>query len=219
MKISVVIADDHRILREGLAAVLKARGIRVIGKAGNGEEAILMARELKPHVILMDLEMPEVDGVVATRIIKQNMPEIKVLMLSSFDEDERIFEAMKAGASGYVIKRVSPEDLVKIIGACYKGEIFVSPYLANLALSEDRGIQTIIEQDNIQPSNLLTPQEQNILELIVKGLSNNEIATTICLSPHTIKAHLKKIFEKLHVDNRTKAAVAALERKLISSSE
>jgi DNA-binding NarL/FixJ family response regulator len=215
MKISVIIADDHRILREGLAAVLKTHGIRVVGQASNGEEAILMARELKPDVILMDLEMPDVDGVIATRVIKQHMPAIKILMLSSFDENERVFEAMKMGASGYVVKRVSPEDLVKIIEACYNGEIFVSPYLANLALSESLGAQTQETQAVGQPCELLSSQEKRILELIVKGQSNKEIANAICLSPDTVKAHLKQIFEKLHVDNRTQAAVAAMERRLI----
>ncbi len=213
MKISVLIADDHRILREGLAAVLNAHGIRVIGQASSGEEAIVRTRELKPHVVLMDLEMPDMDGVVATRVIKQYMPAVKILMLSSFDENERVFEAMKAGASGYVVKRVSAEDLVKIIQACYQGEIFVSPYLANLALTE-----SLTMKAKNSPEDLLTPQEQKILELIVKGLSNKEIASTIYLSPDTVKVHLQQIFEKLHVDNRTKAAVAAVERKRIHPS-
>lgn len=215
MRIRVVIADDHRILREGLAAILNRRGVRVIGQASNGEEAIQMARELKPQVLLMDLEMPEIDGGVATRVIKKHMSSIKVVILSAFGENERVYEAMKAGASAYVVKRVSPEDLVKIIRASYRGEIFVSPYLANLALSEGVGVKVVNGSLAIQPSDILSPQEQKILKLIVQGFGNKEIASTVNVSRNTVKAHLQHIFEKLHVDNRTQAAVAAVERRLI----
>lgn len=218
MKIRVLIADDHQILREGLVALLNVRGIRVVGQAGNGEEAILLARELEPHVILMDLDMPEVDGVVATRVIKRHMPSIKILMFSSFSENERIYEAMKAGASGYVLKRVGPEELIGIIKACHKGEIFVSPYLADLALSETQGEQLPIASGERPSAGFLSPQGQKILELIVKGMSNEEIAEAVHISRDTVKAHLKQIFEKLQVDNRTQAAVAAVERKLVFPS-
>ena len=218
MRIRVVVADDHRILREGLVAILNRRGVRVVGQASNGEEAIQMARELKPHVLLMDLEMPEVEGVVATRVIKKHLPSIKVVILSAFGENERVFEAMKAGASAYVIKRVSPEDLVKIIRSCYKGEVFVSPYLANLALSEGIVSQARDGTTGSPLLELLSPQEQKILKLIVQGLDNKEIANTVNVSRNTVKAHLEHIFQKLHVDNRTQAAVAAVERRLIPPS-
>src|SRR3990172_1878193 len=218
MRIRVVVADDHRILREGLASILNRRGLRVVGQASNGEEAIQMARELKPHILLMDLEMPEVDGVVATRVIKKHLPSIKVVILSAFGENERVFEAMKAGASAYVIKRVSPEDLVKIIRSCYKGEVFVSPYLANLALSEGIVSQARDGTTGSPLLELLSPQEQKILMLIVQGLDNKEIANTVNVSRNTVKSHLEHIFKKLHVDNRTQAAVAAVERRLIPPS-
>src|SRR3990172_439718 len=218
MKIRVVIADDHRILREGLAGILNRRGLRVVGQASNGEEAIVRVRELKPHVLLMDLEMPDVDGVVATRVIKKHLPSIKVVILSAFGENERVYEAMKAGASAYVLKRVSPEDLVKVIRACYKGEIFISPYMANLALSEGIVSQAREGTTGGPLLELLSPQEQKILKLVVQGLDNKEIANTVNVSRNTVKAHLEHIFQKLHVDNRTQAAVAAVGRRLLPSS-
>ena len=216
MNINVLIADDHKILREGLASILNnVQGIHVIGQASDGEEAIRMAEELKPHVILMDLEMPYVNGIVATRVVKERIPSIKVLILSAFSEDERILEAMKAGASGYVVKRVGPEDLVAIIKACYQGEILVSPYLANLVLSEHFGSQAGEGSGGGEFSIVLSRQDHTILSLIVEGLSNEKIAELIHVSRDTVKIHIKHIFEKLQVHNRTQAAVVALEKGLI----
>ena len=215
MKISVLIADDHKIFRQGLAVTLKAHRMHVVGQAADGEEAILMARKLKPHVILMDVDMPIVDGVVATWVIKQHVPSSKVLMLSALDQDERILEAMKVGASGYLLKQVSPEDLVETIKACVKGEIFISPYLANRVLGGGLRGQNQAKSTGVY-SDLLSPQEQKILKLIVEGLCNKEIAEALHISLETVKTHLKHIFEKLHVDSRTKAAMAAVEKSLIS---
>ena len=215
MTIRVLIADDHRIFRESLATILDSHGIQVIGQADDGEEAIVLAETLRPDVVLMDLEMPNMDGIMATRIIKQSMPTIKVLMLSAFSENEQILEAMKAGASGYVIKRVNKEGLVNIIKRCYQGEIQVSPYLANLVLQESQRAREAEPLEGGKASTLLSTQEQAILGLIVKGLSNDEIAETIHISRDTVKFHLKHIFEKLQVHNRTQAAVVAVERRLI----
>jgi DNA-binding NarL/FixJ family response regulator len=217
-KIRIVLADDHKLFQEGLAALLRSRGMEVIGQAPNGEEAILMARELDPDIILMDLELPEVNGIVATQIIKRHMPSIKILMLSAYGENDKVYEAMKAGASAFVVKRTNTEDLVKIIKACCNGEVFVSPYLASLALSEGMRANDNERIGSEDLPDALSSQEQKILNLIVNGSSNDQIAKAMKISRNTVKAYLKSVFKKLRVENRSQAAAAAVEKRLLTPS-
>jgi DNA-binding NarL/FixJ family response regulator len=208
----VIIADDHKLFREGLKTLLQRDpGIRVVGEARNGEEAVALSESLAPDVILMDIEMPIIDGIEATRLISQKNLLTKVLMLSNFEEDERVYQAMLAGAKGYVVKRIGTTSLIGILKAVQNNELLVTPYLASLVLRE-KGQST----DNAKGDGFnLTEREVKILELLVKGYSNKEISNTIYISVDTVKAHLKHIFDKLGVDCRTKAAVKAIKHNIV----
>lgn len=205
--IKVLIVDDHRLFREGLSTLLRETDdIEVIGDAQNGKDAMIQVRELKPDVVLMDLEMPELDGIEAIRLISNKFPNVKILALTSYEDDEHIYSAILAGASGYVVKRVNRDELLKIIKSAYRGETFFSPFLANIILKK-------IQSKTMQIP--LTPRERRILELIVEGCSNEKIAKTIYISKDTVKTYLKSIYKKLHVKSRTAAAVAAVRRGLV----
>jgi DNA-binding NarL/FixJ family response regulator len=213
MAIRLIVADDHRLFRQGLCALLNGlTDMEVVGEAYNGEEAILKARDMRPDIVLMDLEMPNVDGVVATQLISEQLPEVKVVVLSAHEDDTRVFAAMQAGAWGYILKRVDRGELRIILHAIQRGEHVLSPYLANLALQH--ATQVTSEAAESLPTRL-TAQELRVLQQVADGLSNDDIATTLSMSKDTVKAHLKHIFEKLQVENRTKAAVLALKAKLI----
>ncbi|HYL97517.1 MAG TPA: response regulator transcription factor, partial [Blastocatellia bacterium] len=200
--IRVLIADDHRLFREGLRSLLeREEGIDVVGEACDGEEVVSETTSLVPDVVLMDIEMPKIDGITATTLITRSNPNTKVLMLSSFDEDDRVLNAMLAGANGYVVKRVATRNLVSILAAVRDGEFIVPPFLAGLVLQEQRNKKAAAAATDFG----LTAQEIKILELLVSGRSNKEISNMICISVDTVKAHLKHIFEKLGVDCRTKA--------------
>jgi DNA-binding NarL/FixJ family response regulator len=208
--IRVVIADDHKLIREGLKAIFeREKKIAVVGEARDGEEAVVAARMLKPDVILMDIEMPGTDGIVATRLIREINSDVKVIILSNYENHDRIWAAMKAHARGYVVKRAGGKDLVEIIEAVQQGEMIVSPYLANLALQSEE----FQSAEDCPPQ--FTERERQILKLLVAGYCNKEISNSIFISVDTVKAHLKHIFEKLDVDCRTKAAVEALKRKIV----
>lgn len=213
--IKVVIADDHRLFRESLKILLQNEPeINVVGEASNGEEAVALSQALSPDVVLMDIEMPIVDGIEAARLITQKTPLTKVLILSNFEEDERVYQAMLAGARGYVVKRIGTTSLVGILKAVQNNELLVTPYLANMILHDDRASQG---RSKAKPFNL-TEQEVRILELLVKGYSNKEISNTIYISLDTVKAHLKHIFNKLDVDCRTKAAIKALKCNIVPNA-
>ncbi|HET9529334.1 MAG TPA: response regulator transcription factor [Blastocatellia bacterium] len=208
----VIIADDHKLFREGLKTLLQRDpGIRVVGEARNGEEAVALSESLTPDVILMDIEMPIIDGIEATRLISQKNLLTKVLMLSNFEEDERVYQAMLAGAKGYVVKRIGTTSLIGILKAVQNNELLVTPYLASLVLRENSQSADKAKGDGFN----LTEREVKILELLVKGYSNKEISNTIYISVDTVKAHLKHIFDKLGVDCRTKAAVKAIKHNIV----
>jgi DNA-binding NarL/FixJ family response regulator len=213
LPISVIIADDHKLFREGLKTLLQNEPeIHVVGEARNGEEAVALAHNLEPDILLMDIEMPLLDGIEATRLIAQKQPLTKVLMLSNFDADERVYEAMLAGARGYIIKRIGTASLIGILKAVQNNEFLVTPFIASRVLREN--LPTAGETKGEDFS--LTEREVKILELLVKGYSNKEISNTIYISVDTVKVHLKHIFEKLGVDCRTKAAVKAIKHSLVS---
>jgi len=206
--IRTVIADDHKLFREGLHALLELEeGVEIVGEARDGEEAVLLARTLTPDVVLMDIDMPGMDGVLATSLIKETGLGVKVLMLSNHEDDARVSSAMKAGACGYVVKRVGMTDLVMILTSVMAGRTVVSPYLADMVLNERRK-----ETHGAPATDFgLTERELKVLGLLVRGYSNKEISNTIYISQDTVKVHLKHIFEKLGVDCRTKAAVKAIQ--------
>jgi DNA-binding NarL/FixJ family response regulator len=199
--IRVVLAEDHAVVRAGIEQLLQAQDdIDVVGLAVDGLEAIEIAVRLTPDVIVMDLSMPNLDGVAATRRILAELPEIKILILTSFSDRERIEDAIDAGAIGYVLKDTEPEDLVKAVRAAARGEAPLDP----------RAARVLLERRGIARSSLsLTQREEEVLILVADGLTNKLIARRLAISERTVKAHLTKIFQSLGVTDRTQAALLA----------
>jgi NarL family two-component system response regulator LiaR len=208
-KITVLIVDDHAVVRQGLRTFLELDDdIEVVGEAGNGAEAVEQTRRRPPDVVLMDLVMPEMDGIAATRQIHALSPSTKVIALTSFAEDDKVFPVIKAGASGYLLKDVSPSDLVRAIQAVHRGEAHLHPEIAKKLMDElaDRARRPI-------PSGL-TEREQEVLHLIARGLSNREIARELGISEKTVKTYVGNILSKLHLADRTQAAIYAIKKGL-----
>jgi DNA-binding NarL/FixJ family response regulator len=213
MSIRLIIADDQRLFRQSLRTVLEHESdLKVIGEASDGQEAYEQAKALRPDAVLMDVEMPKLDGIAATKILVKALVGIKVLILSSFSDDDRVIQGIQAGAVGYIVKDATPEEFVKIIRATHEGLEIASPYLANLhpvVLARLQGTvagsQTPTPLHDVTPN--LSPREQEIVDLLVLGRSNKEMADQLCLSSDTIKAHLQHIFRKIGVSSRLEAVV------------
>lgn len=200
-RIRILIADDQRLFRQSLKALLEGHSdLEVIGEAGNGREAVVLATDLKPDVILLDAEMPEMDGPSAALLIHKRLPEIKILMLSVYDDDRRVRESMAAGAVGYIIKDADHREFYQIIQSTVNGQSVESPYLVE-ARKQKTGALSV-----------LTPRAREILELLSDGLSNKEIAHAAGVSPETVKTHLQQIYEKLGVRNRAGAIRVFLDQ-------
>ena len=209
-KISVLIVDDHTIVRQGLRTFLELQeDIEVVGEASNGVDAVEQVRQLLPDVVLMDLVMPEMDGIEATRSIRSLIPSTKVIILTSFAEDDKVFPSIKAGAQGYLLKNVSPVDLIKAIQAAHRGEAQMDPEIAKKLMDEFSARPT-------KPSaGELTERELEVLRLIAGGLNNRDIAGELVLSEKTVKTHVSNILSKLHLADRTQAAIFALREGLV----
>jgi NarL family two-component system response regulator LiaR len=213
--IRILIADDHKIVRKGLRALIEAKpNLEIIGEAINGHEAVLKAGTLQADVILMDLEMPDKDGLAAIGEIKQENPEARILVLTSFSDDEKVFAAIKAGALGYLLKDSSPQELVQAIWSVYRGEPSMNPAIALKLVRElNRPSELPPAQDP------LTSREVAVLKLVAQGLSNQEIAEELIVSERTVGAHVSNILTKLHLANRTQAALYALREGLVELPE
>jgi NarL family two-component system response regulator LiaR len=210
--IFVLVADDHAIIRTGIRAMLEVvPDIDVAGEATNGRETIAKAQRLLPDVILMDLVMPEVNGIEAIRRIKEVQPGARILVLTTFAGEDMVFPAIKAGAQGYHLKDSSPEELVRAIRQVYRGESSLHPVIARKVLEE-------LSHSPERPptSDPLTPREMQVLRLIAQGLDNAEIAEKLVISEGTARTHVSKILGKLHLANRIKAALYALREGLAS---
>ena len=212
MSIRLIVADDQRLFRQSLRLVLEHESdIKVIGEAGDGQEAYEQAKALKPDMVLMDVEMPKLDGIAATRILVKALVGIKVLILSSYSDDDRVLKGIQAGAVGYIVKDATPKEFVKIIRATHAGEDITSPYLANLhpvVLARLQGAAVAAPAPSVNFSELnVSPREREIVDLLVQGQSNQEMADNLCLSHDTIKAHLQHIFRKIGVSSRLEAVV------------
>ncbi len=210
--IRIAIADDHVIVRKGLRALLATEPeIEVVCEAENGAQAIEAVARHRPHVVLMDLVMPEMDGIEAIRRIQASVPETRILVLTSFDADEKVFPAIKAGALGYLLKDAEPEDLVRAIRQVARGESSLHPTIARRVLRE-------LTQTAVRPSvgETLTEREVEVLQLVARGYSNQEIARRLVISEATVRAHVSSILSKLHLASRTQAALYALRRGLAS---
>jgi DNA-binding NarL/FixJ family response regulator len=214
--ISILIVDDHSIVRHGLQALFMMNSdFYVAGEAASGEIAVELAAELEPDIVLMDLVMPGIDGVEATRRVKKVSPRSQVIILTSFHEDEHIFPALRAGAISYVLKDIEPEQLIQAIKRAVMGESMMHPRIAA------RVVQEIRESNQMEsdPFGMLSERELEVLRLIARGLTNAEIANSLVISEKTVKGHVSNILSKLHMLDRTKAAIFAWEHGLMDSDK
>jgi DNA-binding NarL/FixJ family response regulator len=212
---SILIADDHVLFREGLHGLIGHwEDFEVCGEASNGSEALKMARELLPDIILMDINMPVMDGIEATRRISRELPSIKIVMLTMSAEEDNLFNAIKSGAQGYVLKDTPSKRLHDELRGMLRGEAPLSGLMATKVL-EEFNRSTGKSQTTSAFCDPLTEREQQVLELMVTGLSNGEIAEKIYLSENTVKKHIRNILDKLHLNNRVEVAVYAVRRGIV----
>lgn len=210
-KIRVMVVDDHLVVREGLITLLETfPDFELVGEAGSGEEAIGLCDQLQPDVVLMDLVMPDLSGVEATRTIRQRHPHTQVLAVTSFKETEMVRGVLEAGAIGYLLKTVSAEELAEAIRSAHRGEMTVAADASSAVLEAITAPPA--------PGRDLTERELEVLELLVQGLSNNEIAGRLNVSPNTIKNHLRSVYSKLDVSTRTAATTLAIKHGLVELS-
>lgn len=208
--IRVLIADDHSIVREGLRSLIEFEpGIELVGEAADGVEAVDKARALSPDVILMDLVMPRCSGLEALEEIKQHDPEARILVLTSFAEDDKVFAAIKAGALGYLLKDTSPGELLQAVREVYRGESSLHPAIAR------KLVQELSRPADLPPApDPLTEREVDVLKLLARGLTNQQIAEKLVIGEATVRTHVSNILGKLHLANRTQAALYALREGL-----
>lgn len=222
MALRLLIADDERLFRESLKILLEtAKDIKVVAQAADGQEAVLKARETEPDIALLDVDMPKMDGIKAAKLITALVPKTKVLMLSVYGDEEQVLPAIRAGATGYVLKDTDREDFLKIIRHTHAGKPHASPYLAHLTLNSVHP-QNVSQQDpreRFAARYGLSELEIKILQLLAEGLNNEQISQLSHLARETIKGHLKSLFRKLEVKNRTEAAVLAVREGLDKAPE
>jgi len=214
--IRVLIADDHRLFRQGLRYVCQAGGIEVVGEAEDGWEAVRLARQLRPDVVLMDIRMPGLDGVEATRLITANQPEVRIIILTMYRQDQYVFEAIKAGAQGYLLKDIDEKELVEAIHAVHRGDALINPTLAARLLEEFRRLS---QGEVPEGTEELTEGEMQVLRLVAQGADNRTVAERLAISERTVANRLSEIYRKLHVNNRVQAALVALRRGWVSLEE
>jgi len=208
--IRILIADDHAFVREGTRRILEQEpDLEVVAEAGDGEETVKLACDLKPDVALVDVAMPRIDGIEATRRIKAQCPAVAVLVLSAYDDDQFVFGLLEAGAAGYLLKSVRGQEIVDAIRAVHAGESVLHPSVARKVLNRFAGVSG--KPRDRKSLDLLTEREMDVLKLVTKGLSNKDIAEGLCLSVRTVQGHLANIFNKLRVSSRTEAVVHALK--------
>jgi two-component system, NarL family, response regulator LiaR len=210
--ITVVLVDDHSMIRMGLAAYFRTvADIEIVGEAASGEEAVQVVSDLLPEVVLMDLIMPGMDGVEATRQVKRISPSTQVIILTSYHADEHIFPAIRAGALSYVLKDIDPDELAMVIRRAKAGEAVLNPQVAARMVKEIHGSRL----DETNPFLELTDREMNVLRLIASGKNNQEIASELVISEKTVKTHITNILSKLHLKDRTQAAVFAWQAGIV----
>jgi DNA-binding NarL/FixJ family response regulator len=213
----ILLVDDHVLFRKGVAALLARRPeMEVVGEASDGLEAIIAAREVVPDVILMDIHMPKCDGLEATRMIKRELPHVKIVILTVSDDEQNLFEAIKSGAQGYLLKDLEPTRLYDLLESISRGEAPLSGVLAAKILKEFARPSTEDPAPAPEIIDELTTRETEILQLVVDGKTNKEIATSLYIAENTVKIHLRNILEKLHLQNRIQAAVYAVRQGLVN---
>jgi NarL family two-component system response regulator LiaR len=210
--IRILVVDDHAVVREGLRALIETEpGMALVGEGADGGEAVQMARSLQPDVILLDLVMPRMGGIEAISEIKGENPDARILVITSFAEDEKVFSAIKAGALGYLLKDASPRELLRAIRDVHRGEPTMHPTIAHKLMRElQRASDLPLTEEP------LTEREVEVLKLVARGMPNQEIAETLIISERTVRTHVSNILDKLHLANRTQAALYALREGLAS---
>jgi NarL family two-component system response regulator LiaR len=208
--ISVLLVDDHAVVREGLRSLLEVQeGIEVAGEAADGEAAVREAEARRPDVILMDLVMPRLDGVGAMRELRRRLPSARVIVLTSFTDDDRLLPAIQAGAAGYLLKNADPREVVRAVRAAHRGDALLDPSVAA------RLVDAMSQPAGADPTDRLTPREREVLALIGRGLPNKLIARELQISEKTVKTHVGHVLAKLGVTDRTQAALQAVRRGLV----
>jgi DNA-binding NarL/FixJ family response regulator len=218
----VLLADDHALFRDGLRSLLEARGVEVIGEARNGREAVDLTRRLSPDVVLMDLDMPELDGLSATRLISAEQPDVKVVILTASEEDAHLFEAIKSGAQGYLFKNLASDELFRLLNGVARGEPALTPALARKLLGEfARPVPSAPTQPAAHEGfEALTEREREVLDLLVQGItSNRELAEHLVITENTVKYHFRNILDKLHVQNRAQVVSFAVRHGMVEPRE
>jgi DNA-binding NarL/FixJ family response regulator len=214
--IRVVIADDHVLYRRGLQTVVtQEEDIDIVGEASDGQEAIDRTVELLPDVVLMDVRMPRVSGIEACAAIKTQVPSTRIIMLTMSDEESDLYEAVKAGANGYLLKEISIEEVADAIRAVVEGQSLISPSMASKLLSEFNALAKRAEEKQNIPAPKLTDRELEVLKLVAQGMSNKEIADDLFISENTVKNHVRNILEKLQLHSRMEAVMYAMREKLL----
>lgn len=214
--IRILLVDDHALFRDGVASLLaEQEDFEVVGEAQDGEEALQKARELMPDLILMDIYMPGVDGLTATRRIKEEMPYVKIVILTVSEEDQNLFEAVKSGAQGYLLKKEGAKRFLDLLRGLSQGEAPISPPMAAKILNE---FARQPRRPEAVPGVQLTPREKEVLELLTKGLTNKEIGAALSISENTVRNRLRNILEKLHLENRVQVVAYALQKGLLKKT-
>jgi DNA-binding NarL/FixJ family response regulator len=213
-RIRVLVVDDQAIVRRGIIDILAEREeMEVVGEAKDGLEAVEKAKELVPDVVIMDLMMPNCTGLEATQILQTEMPQLSIIILTVSDKEADLFDAMKFGARGYLVKNTEPEELIQAVIHTAKGGVTVSPTVATMLLSEFRAAK-----EPEPETTSLSPREQEVLQLVAKGAGNKEIASALFISENTVKTHLRNIMDKLHLANRSQAAAYAVRKGFIRNN-
>jgi DNA-binding NarL/FixJ family response regulator len=214
--IRVVICDDHALFRRGLSMVLESEpGIEVVGEAEDGEAVVQAVEELAPDVVLMDVRMPKLSGIEATKAIAESAPTTRIVMLTVSDEEEDLYEAIKAGAAGYLLKEISIEEVAEAIRSVVSGQSLITPSMASKLLAEFSNLSKKAEARQAVPTPQLTSRELEVLKLVAQGMSNKEIAAELYISENTVKNHVRNILEKLHLHSRMEAVVYAVREKIL----
>ena len=217
-RIKILLCDDHNLVREGFAKMLELEeDFLVVGQAASADEALIKARQLKPDIILMDIKLQGINGIEATRMIKAEIPQTEVIILSMYDEEEYVRESVKAGATGYVLKDISQEELIRNIKVVHSGGSYIQPSLARKVLQDlaSMGKSRSSSQSRESTIRELSDREIEVLQHVADGKSNKEVAAALTISEKTVKAHLRSIFRKLEVGDRAQAVATAMRRGLV----
>ena len=211
LKIRILIADDHAVVRQGIRTMLEPKqDFEVVGEALNGKEVVEKCLQLQPDLVILDLLMPIMDGIQAIKEMKKEKSKTKILVLTSYPEEEKVIAALKAGATGYILKNSSPSELIQAIWATHQGKMWMPPDLAPKVLEK------LVHPDQHSSEEIpLTKRELDVLKLVAKGISNNEIASTLCIDEGTVRFHMNNILSKLGLENRTQVAIYALKKGIV----